>query len=193
MGDTTVEQLAALVAAAAGPPMVTAVGPILGNGDFVGWRWHDGRQQWLAYNDGRILDNGENVSDYLPGADYELQRPDPPVAVLISPVTASSGEVTALAFAGRAKTRFFGETTGGRTTANLAYPLFDGSQLVLAEAAMTDRNGTTYVDGLEPDVAVDFDWTAFGTDDDQALTAAREWLRQQPECTLNDVIAPGQP
>ena len=163
-------------------PMITAVGPILGDGQFVGWRWRDGRQHWVTYEDGRILDDGDEVSDYLGHETYDLQRPNPPVAVLIGPVTTSSGEVTALAFVGRNQTRFFGEPTGGYTTANLGYLLFDGSDLALAEAAMTDRNGVTYLDGIEPDEFVRNNWTEFGTESDQVLNAAVEWLRAQPEC-----------
>lgn len=163
-------------------PMVTGVGPILGNGRFVGWMWADGRQSWVTYQDGRISDDGQEVSDYLPGETDELQTSDPPVAVLIGPMTASSGEVTAMAFVGRPETRFFGEPTSGRTTAILGYSLIDGTILGLAEAAMIDRTGAAHLTGVQPDEFVSIDWTAYGTKQDPVLNAAIKWLIQQPAC-----------
>jgi carboxyl-terminal processing protease len=163
-------------------PMVTGVGPILGNGTFVGWRWADGKQSWVTYMDGRISDDGQEVSDYLPGEIYDLQRSGPPVAVLIGPMTRSSGEVAALAFVGRPRARLFGQSTGGYTTANVDYSLFDGTHLALAVAAMTDRSGATHSDGVQPEEFVPFDWAQYGTEDDPVLNAAIEWLNQQPEC-----------
>lgn len=164
-------------------PMITAVGSILGDGTFVGWRSTEGRQTWVSYEDGRIVDDGDEISDYLgPHGPYELTRPDLPVAVLIGPSTASAGEVAALAFVGRPGARLFGEPTAGRTTANVVYPLFDGARLTLAENAMTDRTGATHLAGVEPDHRVAIDWTAYGTADDTVLDAAHEWLLNSPEC-----------
>jgi len=164
-------------------PMVTGVGPILGNGTFVGWEYADGTQTWVTYDDGRIVDDGIEISDYLADREFvELHVSDPPVAVLTSPYTGSSGEVTTLAFVGRPDTRLFGEQTGGYTTANAGYSLFDGSFLGLAEAAMADRTGAVYPDGIKPDAPVDIDWTQFATNDDPVLNAATEWVTQQSAC-----------
>lgn len=164
------------------PAMIAGVGPILGNGTFLGWNWPDGRQTWVAYDDGRITDDGQEVSD-SPDADFALQRPNPPVAVLTGPLTVSSGEVSTLAFVGRSGARLFGETTGGLTTGNAGYPLFDGTTIALAVAAMTDRSGMTYPTGIAPDEHVPIDWETFGTDADPVLQAAEAWLAQQPACS----------
>lgn len=164
-------------------PMVTGVGSILGNGRFVGWRSASGRQWWVSHEDGRITQDGREVSDYLgPDGPTTLHRPSPPVAVLVGPSTASSGEVTTLAFVGRPDARLFGERTAGRTTSIVGYPLFDGSHLGLAVAAMTDRTGATHSDGVEPDEPVATDWTTYGTAEDPVIAAAMDWLGQQPVC-----------
>ncbi len=163
-------------------PMVSGLGPILGNGTFVGWLDADGRQSWVTYEDGRIIDEDYVYPDYLKGNAYSLQRPNPPVAVLTGPNTGSSGEVATLAFVGRPNARSFGEITGGATTANAGYTLFDGTGLYLAVAAMTDRTGETHLFGVVPDERIANDWTAFGTDEDPVLSAAIEWLNQQPAC-----------
>jgi len=140
----------------------------------------------VTYEAGRILDDGVDVIDdpdpaYAPVA---LQRPNPPVAVLTSSLTGSSGEVATLAFVGRPGTRLFGETTGGYTTGNVGYPLFDGSILVLAVVAMTDRLGTTHLEGVEPNETIPIDWETYGTSDDAALQAAIDWLHG--EATTSD-------
>lgn len=164
-------------------PMINAIGPIMGNGPFIGWRWADDRQTWVTYQDGRILDSGRAMSENLSGqSTFELQGPELAVAVLTSSRTSSAGEITTIAFVGRPDTRLFGEQTGGYTTANAAYPLFDGSTLILAEAAMTDRTGLTHLDGVVPDEMISNDWTNYGTQQDSVLNAAVEWLNQQPGC-----------
>ncbi|MGN6483322.1 MAG: S41 family peptidase, partial [Thermomicrobiales bacterium] len=164
-------------------PMVSAVGPILGNGTFVGWLRPDGTKTWVSYDDGVIRDNGYEVSSYLSSAErYQLATPMPPVAVLLGPGTTSSGEVTALAFIGRPDTRSFGTKTGGFTTGNITIHLFDGSNLVLAMAAMMDRSGQTYLTGIVPDEVVIGGADTFGTSGDPVIQAASQWLLSQPAC-----------
>lgn len=164
-------------------PMVAGVGPILGDGPFLGWRMPDDRQLWVTYHNGGIYDDGRLVADELakmPG--YKLRHMDPPVAVLPGALTSSSGEVTTLAFLGRPETRLFGERTGGFTTGNASYFLFDGALLALAEVAMTDRTGATHMGGVMPDELIPTDWTTYGTDADPVLARATQWLAQQPAC-----------
>lgn len=160
-------------------PMIAGLGPILGDGVFGGWRSTDDQQSWVTYDEGLVSDNGQQVASYADQPGAVLQHPNPPVAVLVGPMTASSGEVTTLAFVERPNARLFGEQTGGYTTANAGYPLYDGSALALAEAAMMDRNGVTHMEGVEPDEIIPTEWETYGTDDDPVLRAAMEWLYQQ--------------
>jgi C-terminal processing protease CtpA/Prc len=75
------------------------------------------------------------------------------VAVITGSITASSGEVTALAFKGRQNTIFIGEKTFGMTTSNVKRVLPFNSMMALSTAYDCDRNGNFY-GHIVPDVAV---------------------------------------
>lgn len=90
------------------------------------------------------------------------------VAVLIGPRTASSGEAVAVAFRGRAATRFFGQPTAGLSTGNQDIALPDGAKLMLTTSVYVDRHGQTYPDGIAPD--------SLHESDEATLAAARTWL-----------------
>ncbi|WP_196479589.1 S41 family peptidase [Xanthomonas translucens] len=130
-------------------PMLMALSPLLGNerlGYFVN---ADGSQKpWKI--------NGSLNCDLTAA----------PVALLVDRVTASSGELTAIAFLGRDDVRVFGQDTAGRTTANRPFRLPDGSILILTSAFSADRNGMRY-ERITPDVRV-----GLGAE----LRAAADWL-----------------
>jgi carboxyl-terminal processing protease len=94
-----------------------------------------------------------------------------PVAVLIGPLTGSSGEFTAMAFAGRPHTRFFGQPTAGYLTSNASHDLPDGARLLVSDSWAADRTGRDYRDTIMPDVA-----TAGGQ---PTIDAALAWLKTQ--------------
>ncbi len=75
------------------------------------------------------------------------------VAVITGPFTASSGEVTALAFKRRAHTIFIGEKSYGATTTNTAYPLPFGATLAITIGYDTDRNGNYHAQ-IIPDILI---------------------------------------
>ena len=165
------------------PAIVASIGPLLGNGVFAGWRGREGGQSWASYEDGMISEDGYSLPALASGPPLTLQRSNAPVAVLTGPGTGGAGEFATLALLGRPNTRLFGEPTGGYTTITRRYALFDGSLLDLAEAAMIDRAGSEYPDGIQPDESIAIDWTTYGTDADHVVTAARDWLLQQPSCS----------
>jgi carboxyl-terminal processing protease len=98
-----------------------------------------------------------------------------PVAVLIGPHTASSGEAVAISFKGRPSTRFFGQPSNGRTTANRIFPLPDGSGLVLTCSMDLDRDGHSYEEQVKPDVEIPLSTQG----EDATLAAATAWLGNQ--------------
>jgi C-terminal processing protease CtpA/Prc len=104
--------------------------------------------------------------------------PSPPVAVIIGGQTASSGEVVAVAFRGRAQTRSFGSQTYGATTGAGWYRLIDGAELVLGSSFYVDRDGVVYKHAVDPDVEV----SMLGSGDPQ-MRAAKAWLLARPGCT----------
>lgn len=75
------------------------------------------------------------------------------MAVITGIYTGSSGEVTALAFKGRANTIFIGENTYGATTSNQVPTLSFGITLALTVGYDTDRNGV-YYEKIVPDILV---------------------------------------
>jgi carboxyl-terminal processing protease len=110
------------------------------------------------------------------GRPPRLRRPQPPVAVLTSRLTGSSGEGVVMAFRGRPDSRSFGEPTAGVPTGNAAYPLSDRAELHLTEGIGVDRTGATYQAPIQPDRPVATDWTRYGTPADPVVQAATRWL-----------------
>lgn len=160
-------------------PMLAGVGPILGTGTVGAFVGAQGRQVW-GYRAGQAVLDGHVMAQV--GAAYHLTRSWPPVALLTSRLTASSGEALVVAFHGRPRTRSFGEPTAGVPTANIVQPLSDGAALVVTTALDVDRTGHSYDDAIAPDQRVGADWTLLGTRRDPVLRAAMTWLRHQPNC-----------
>lgn len=156
-------------------PMLLGVGPILGEGVFA-------RQGpvTLSYRHGAVLRNAQVIVQLRDA--YRLQEPAPPVAVLTSGLTASSGEAIVVAFRGRPRTRGFGEPTAGVPTINTFHPLSDGAYLNLTTADDVDRAGRSYDAAIAPDRPVAPEWTFLGTARDPALQAALAWLHRQAGC-----------
>jgi len=73
------------------------------------------------------------------------------VAIITGVVTASSGEVVAMAFKGRPNTTFIGEESAGFTSANYAEELPFDMLMILSKEYNSDRNGN-YYDKIIPDI-----------------------------------------
>ncbi|WP_158543189.1 S41 family peptidase [Dyella psychrodurans] len=149
-------------------PMLEALTPLLGS------------PPWGSFRDvhGRLSPWSVTLNFYA----ERWVNPDlsvAPVALLLGPHTASSGEVVAIAFQGRANTRSFGASTAGLTMANRMFSLPDGALLSLASAIDVDRSGREYGDKIEPDQPVSSDPTK---DSDPVIDAAKAWLAKQDSC-----------
>lgn len=170
-------------------PMVTGVGSILGEGTILTWVFPDGTTTTVTYREGSIVDDGVQGPDLVQGTVHEPKTPNPPIAVLIGPWTASSGEATTLAFVGRPDTRLFGATTAGYMTGNSTFVLFDGSAIALATVAMADRTGETHLRGITPDELAGTDWSTYGTVNDPVIQEATAWLERQLACTESTPVS----
>lgn len=153
-------------------PMLAGLKPFLGSAELGSFENAGGRgAPWVA---------GQNVDIDPPAA---LDLTSAWVAVLTGPRTASSGEVVAIAFRGRPRTRSFGEPTAGLSTANRTFVLPDGAMLVLTTAIDVDRNGRRYGEKVDPDENVGpLNARAAGPDRDLALEAATTWLVNSAAC-----------
>ena len=99
-----------------------------------------------------------------------LRFRDTPVAVVMTPQTASAGEMVALMLSGEPTTRTFGQPSYGATTANIVLPLADGA-LVALTVARYAMDGQPVIRGkLQPDFPAEA-----GETPEQTLQRAAAW------------------
>ncbi len=160
-------------------PMLTGIGPILGDGPVGSFVAADGNVTWF-YQDGKTGTRNpaglETVSLTLEDKPV-LMTPSAPVAVLVDSSTASSAEAITIAFHGRPDTRFFGTRTAGKSTAVQPFKMDDGAELYLTTAIDADRSGKAYPDGFTPDEVIPYNSSSVPQEsNDQVLAAAQTWL-----------------
>lgn len=162
--------------------MSLALAPLRGDGRWFGLKDIVGDISWYTYE----FDSFPEITDRFRIEDpYLVKTEDPPIAVLVSPYTASMGEMTAYIFRSRkdATTRVFGETTSGYLSDGLKLiPLFDGSIMDVVSDVGITPDGDPLPPFIEPDVVIPTDYSVYGTDDDPVIQAAAKWLAEQPEC-----------
>ncbi|MBL0183862.1 MAG: hypothetical protein IPP96_16875 [Chitinophagaceae bacterium] len=159
-------------------PMLAGVSNVLGSGDVSittdNKRKIVGRTT-IEYNN-IIMDGITRTSLTKNCADLSKL----PVAVIIGPVTGSSGEAMAISFIGRDRTVLIGEETGGYTTANNGFLLAgDDYGMVLAVGYMTDRFGKAYHDNVKPALEIKGGDDFFDHVKDKKIEAAVKWLAKQ--------------
>ena len=153
-------------------PMLSALRPFLGEGKLGYFIFRSNRSDWSAKSSAEIfgMPRSSNELDDLGKA---------PVAVLTGPRTASSGEIVAIAFRGRARTRSFGMPTAGLSTSNQPFQLPGGSMLNLTTAIDADRNGVKFGHEVPPDERIE---ATADAESDAAMAAAMAWLRAESKC-----------
>jgi C-terminal processing protease CtpA/Prc len=167
-------------------PMLAGVGPIVGEGEPFGILTAEGiaggLKEMRYYENGRAGDRTDKEHPYYAKTNGEAVRlkGTPPVAVLIDRETGSSGEGIAIAFRGRAETRFFGEATFGAATSTFPYKLSDGAQIYLVTGVMVDRNGVQYLEGVKPDEEILSDFSI--ASHDPVILRAAEWVSRREGC-----------
>lgn len=132
-------------------PMLLALYDLLG--DNVVWGTLDGDKKVInstQLNKG-VYDQGEKKASYIKPSGELIDKSK--VTVIIGGLTASSGEVTALAFKGRSNTIFIGEKTLGKTTSNMVVTLPFDARMPLSIGYDCDRNGN-YYEQIIPDITV---------------------------------------
>jgi hypothetical protein len=161
-------------------PMLAGLGPLLGEGELAASVYPDGRRVTVWHRNGQA-----GFGEYT-----QLRVRSPyraaalPVAVLLGPATASSAEVLAVAFRGRAAARSFGAPTRGLSAGNRTFALSDGASLVLTVAATSDVAGRIYLGPIAPDevVAGASERRAPEPLADATLDAAVAWLTAGDAC-----------
>lgn len=150
-------------------PMISGVGPILGEG-LAGYfvRSDESTIPW-GYENGALWQFSPAQRDVTVQVPYRLSVAARRVAVLTDSLTNSSGEATAVAFRGRPDTRTFGGQTCGRSSAIVGFPLGDGGTLGLVTSIDADRLGNKYGGVLLPDERI--------SDDLQLYARVVAWIR----------------
>ncbi|WP_173021618.1 S41 family peptidase [Lewinella sp. W8] len=150
-------------------PMLAGVGPLIGEGIAGYFQERDGSNAspWV-YRDGKSFERG---NERVTTRNHQLSHKQFRVAVLVGPQTASSGEITAIAFMGLPYARLFGQPSAGYVTTNTSIPMSDGAMVMVTISIYGDRNKRAVEDRVVPDVIV-----APEAEKDAALEAAIEWL-----------------
>lgn len=161
-------------------PMLAGIGPVLGEGLAGYFVDADGVKTPWYYEDGKSK-LGDTIVAQIKGKAYRLKASQPPVAVLTSSRTASSGEAVVVAFRGRPNARSFGGATYGVPTGLEGFTLNDGAMLRLTTVLQTDRNGKLYGESILPDEQ--------NPSPSTALKAATEWLLKQPACRIQELAS----
>lgn len=156
-------------------PMLTGLGPLLGNGICGYFINSNGKKSAWYYKNGIA---GVNSSKHtkVSNEPYTLLKEKNPIAVLTGPYTASSGEVIVTSFRKKENAKSFGESTAGLSTGNSDFTLSDGSIIFLTTSVYADRKGNIYGGKIVPDSVVTFSYEEMNTENDQVIMSALKWI-----------------
>jgi carboxyl-terminal processing protease len=156
-------------------PLFSGLHQLIGEGSFGAFTNFAGtsRTEWILKK-GKFYQQRKIVASVKPGC---ICPKNIKVAVLLSQLTASAGEMLAIAFKGRKNTVFIGEETFGLTTGNVTFPI-DNHLLALSASYSQDRTGNIYNRGVKPDM----EWVE-GDDfsnisNDKKVDAAIRWMKE---------------
>jgi len=154
-------------------PMIAGLGPLLGEGT-LGYFVSPTKTDSWWYRAGR---SGE-AHDVCCKVDrpYHLRSEEPPIAILGSSYTASSGEITMISFLGMPKVKIFGEPTQGLVTGNDLFKLSDGALIILTCVNDADRNHKACAGPIQPDFSSTVDWSVEGLEGDPMIEQACRWI-----------------
>jgi carboxyl-terminal processing protease len=156
-------------------PMLGGIGVIIGDGKVGSFVNKKGEilQAWSVKNGDAYFDTARLTTTISKcNIGHKIK-----IAVLIGPLTQSSGEAIAIALEGRPNTMFFGENTGGFTTANMPNQLNYNITLLVASSIEADRNKKPYPKLVTPDVFIAGGDDFIDLDKDAKIIAALKWLK----------------
>lgn len=130
-------------------PMLAACAPLLPNGTL------------LSFDVSGMCTDAVLTDDSVSGAGSAVsfkteKKTGVPVAILQDEMTASSGEITLLAFRGLDYVKTFGKASAGYCSCNNVYKLYDGARLLVTIGKTVARTGEVICeDPIQPDVECD--------------------------------------
>lgn len=156
-------------------PMLTGIGPLIGDG--VCCYLVDANDSSFVFSYGQGISYAEDYPICAISNEPYIIKNERPIAVLIGPNTASSGEITAISFIGKTNCKLFGEPTYGVTTGNSDFILSDSSSITLSASVQADRNFKKYGGKILPDFKVNFSDLSYNEDNDPVIEAAIKWIK----------------
>jgi len=157
-------------------PMLSGLSSFLGEG-VIGYEtdvYDSIARKWEIKN-GNFVIGGYQTTEKAVKLKSIFQKT--PVVVLISPVTKSSGSMTAIAFKKRPKTFFIGEPTAdGYTTSNGYFQFAPNLTLNFATNFVADRGMTIYKTTVNPDINVYHGDNFENLKSDKKVKLAVQWL-----------------
>ncbi len=167
-------------------PMQSGLGPLFSS-DTVGYMADKNNilsQPIILKNGVSILENGH------PAVDIAQQCTCPknlPIAILIGPATASSGEILAYMLAPQPNTRLIGEPSSGFLNATEGFVWMENQgYLLLSVARIADRNKQINQEmELHPDIYVKSEDNYENLDKDITIQKAKEWLVKYSEMSTS--------
>lgn len=159
-------------------PMLSGLGDLLGDGVVARSVGSSGEAQF-----GWSIVDGVLSIDGYSAATVERRCPEArelgPIAVLIGPATLSSGQITAVAFAGWERARLFGDPTAeGYATNNAWHQITPALALNLSTAYFADRSGYVHEGIVLPDEQVEGEWRLDDLENDPVVQRALAWIAQ---------------
>jgi hypothetical protein len=159
-------------------PMLAGLQSFLGEGKILEFRGPSAKTEWFIEK-GRVLSRTpfhpalvEGNVDETVHFDNRKSR----VAILLDRSTESGAESLAIGFKGRPATLFVGEHTAGLTSSGTYWNLPDGAVLSIMSQQVSDRDGHSYPEGIEPDTRIADSTSVYRIDEDSAVSAAERWL-----------------
>ena len=156
-------------------PMLTGIGPLLGNGICGFFIDNNGQKSSWYYRDGESGINNSTITR-MSKQPYRLLNNSNPIAVLTGYKTGSSGEVVVTAFHNKSNTKSFGESTAGLSTGNANFKLSDGSMILLTTSIYADRQGNVFGGKINPDKIIKFSYESIDLPNDPVLKKAMDWI-----------------
>jgi len=137
------------------PPMITSLYPFFGEGIIYTLQDRKNNLETYSFSSGYYAVKKRRkvykAVRYNTRLKLELNIP---VAVLVDIKSASSAEMVAIAFKGRAKTIFLGEPTAGLTISTKGFALSDNAFFTIANGKFYDTKGRSYEHSITPDIFV---------------------------------------
>ena len=155
--------------------MIGGLGNLIGDGVLGSFVETNGKTTDFSLRQGDVFEGTKRWTNLRETCNVGAH---PKIAVLLSQITSSSGEMLAISLKGRPLTRFFGENTAGYVTANDdPYFIDKNSMLLVASANVRDRNDKSYMEFVQPDVVI-IDGDDFADlKSDKKIKVSLDWLK----------------